>query len=260
MVFVGMEYIVMEYNQDHFVRILKQLRDMARLQENMLTSAQIDEAFQTWNLEEAQFALIHEYLRKNHIGIDEPGEVEETLSHEDATFLEMYFDDLKKLPPVSEGQKRAVMMAALAGDSTAQIKLVEMYLLQVVEIARLYVGQGAGIEDLIGEGNVAVATAVSMLDCVEEIDEVEGFIGKMIMDAMEAYIGETSDKQEINENVLDKVNEVNDKAKELYDSLLRKVTVGEVANELGLTEEAIVEAVKFSANHIDYIDMSAYDL
>lgn len=149
------------------------------------------------------------------------------------------------------------MMSALAGDGSAQARLVEIFLPQVVEISKLYAGQGALIEDLIGEGNVAAASAVTMLECVESIDEVEGFIGRMIMDAMEEFIREDADSHQIDENVLGRVNDVNDKAKELYDSLLRKVTVKEVAEELGIAEEKVREAVKFSANHIDYIESEA---
>lgn len=244
----------MEFDQNNFVQILEQLKDMARLQGNLLTSAQISEAFGEWQLNEGQLTLIHDYLRKNHIGIDEKGDMEENLSSDDVNFLEMYLEELKELPPVSDGEKRAVMMSALAGDGDAQAKLVEIYLPQVVEISKLYAGQGALVEDLIGEGNVAAASAVTMLECVESIEEVEGFIGKMIMDAMEEYIGVDSDNRQIDENVLGRVNDVNDKAHELYESYLRKVTVKEVADELGISEDEVREAVKFSANHIDYIE------
>ncbi|MDE5823695.1 MAG: hypothetical protein K2H91_03285, partial [Lachnospiraceae bacterium] len=176
------------------------------------------------------------------------------LSGDDVDFLEMYLGELRELPSVTDGEKRAVIMSALANDSDAQAKLVEIFLPQVVEISKLYAGQGVLVEDLIGEGNVAAATAVTMLECVENIDEVEGFIGKMVMDAMEELINEDSDNRQIDENVLGKVNEVNDKARELYENFLRKVTVKEVADELGITEEQVLEAVKFSVNGIAYIE------
>lgn len=244
----------MELNQTNFAQILEALRDIARLQGNMLTSGQVSEAFEEWQLDDGKLALIHNYFRSNHIGIDEPGDAEENLSGEDAGFLEMYLMELKELPPVSDGEKRAVMMSALAGDGDAQAKLVEIFLPQVVEISRLYAGQGVLVEDLIGEGNVAVTTAVTMLECVEGIDEVEGFIGKMIMDAMEEAISDDSDNRQTDENVLGRVNEVNDKAKEMYENLLRKVTIKEVADELGIMEEEVREAVKFSADSIAYIE------
>ena len=222
----------MEKEQLIFAQTLEQLKETARLQENMLTSEQIQEAFEEMKLNEAQLSLIHEYLQKNHIGIDEPGKADENLTQEDINYLNIYLDELKELPAVSDGEKRAVMMSALTQDITACNKLVEIFLPQVVEIAKLYAGQGALVEDLIGEGNVALASAVTMLDCVESIDEVEGFLGKMIMDAMQDYIGEDSDNRGLDEKVLEKVNLINDKAKEMADELLRKVTIAELAKEM----------------------------
>ena len=146
------------------------------------------------------------------------------------------------------------MMSALTQDITACNKLVEIFLPQVVEIAKLYAGQGALVEDLIGEGNVALASAVTMLDCVESIDEVEGFLGKMIMDAMQDYIGEDSDNRGLDEKVLEKVNLINDKAKEMADELLRKVTIAELAKEMEIEEDEIKEAIRLSANHMEYIE------
>ena len=244
----------MEKEQLIFAQTLEQLKETARLQENMLTSEQIQEAFEEMKLNEAQLSLIHEYLQKNHIGIDEPGKADENLTQEDINYLNIYLDELKELPAVSDGEKRAVMMSALTQDITACNKLVEIFLPQVVEIAKLYAGQGALVEDLIGEGNVALASAVTMLDCVESIDEVEGFLGKMIMDAMQDYIGEDSDNRGLDEKVLEKVNLINDKAKEMAYELLRKVTIAELAKEMEIEEDEIKEAIRLSANHMEYIE------
>lgn len=244
----------MDKEQLLFAQTLEQLKETARLQDNMLTSEQVQEAFETMNLGEAQLALIHEYLQKHNIGIDEPGKVDDNLTDEDVNYLNIYLDELKELPVVSNGEKRAVMMSAMAQDVTACNKLVEIFLPQVVEIAKLYAGQGALVEDLIGEGNVALATAVTMLDCVESIDEVEGFLGKMIMDAMQDYIGEDSDSKSVDEQILEKVNRIYEKAKEMAEELLRKVTVAELAKEMEIEEEEIYEAIRLSANHMDYIE------
>lgn len=244
----------MELNQTTFAATLESLRETARLQGNMLTTEQVEEAFSEWSLQNEQKQLIFDYLKNNKIGIDEPGDTEENLTGEDVNFLGMYLDELKELPVVTDGEKRAIKMSALAGDADAKNKLVEIFLPEVVEISKLYAGQGALVEDLIGEGNVAVAMAMTMLDCVENIDEVDGFITKMIMDSMEDYIGENTDSKQVDEIVLNKVNDVNDKAKELYDNLLRKVTIKEVAEELGASEEDVREAIKLSASNIDFIE------
>lgn len=241
-------------NQVEFARVLQQLKDTARLQENMLTSEQIQEAFDSLSLTEEQMGLIHEYLNKSNIGIDAPSDSDANLTSEDTSYLNMYLEELKDLPEVTDGEKRAVMMSALAQDSSACSKLTEIFLPQVVEIAKLYAGQGALVEDLIGEGNVALSMGVTMLDCVESIDEIDGFLAKMIMDAMEEYISDDTDSHQAGEKVLDKVNLVNDKSKEMAEELLRKVTVEELAQEMQLDEEEIREAIRLSANHMEYIE------
>lgn len=250
----------MELNELRFAEILKELKDTARLQGNLLTGEQIAEAFDAWQLGEEQMSLIYGYLRENHIGIDnqdeQPGE---RLSGEDAGFLSMYLHELKALPKASDGERRAVAMSAMAGDKDAQARLVELFLPQIVEISKLYAGQGALVEDLIGEGNVAAAAAVAMLDCVETVDEVEGFIGRLVMSAMESHIAENAGNRQTDEAVLERVNCVNDKARELYDSLMRKATVKEVAGELGIDEDAVREAVKLSVNNIAYIEDGGTD-
>lgn len=241
-------------NQVEFARVLQQLKDTARLQENMLTSEQIQEAFDSLSLTEEQMGLIHEYLNKSNIGIDAPSDSDANLTSEDTSYLNMYLEELKDLPEVTDGEKRAVMMSALAQDSSACSKLTEIFLPQVVEIAKLYAGQGALVEDLIGEGNVALSMGVTMLDCIESIDEIDGFLAKMIMDAMEEYISDDTDSHQAGEKVLDKVNLVNDKSKEMAEELLRKVTVEELAQEMQLDEEEIREAIRLSANHMEYIE------
>ncbi len=241
-------------NQQDFSSVLLHLKETARLQQNVVTREQLDEELGKWKLDERQLSLIENYLRENHIGIDEPIDEDDYITKEDKGFLDMFLEELKGLPVTSDGEKRAVTMSALAGDGDAKAKLVEIYLPDVVEISKLYAGQGVSVEDLIGEGNLALSSGVNMLECVAGIDEVEGFLIRMVMDAMEESIGDDNDSRQIYENVLERVNDVNDKARELYEALMRKVSAREVADELGVSEEDVLEAVRLSDNKIEFIE------
>lgn len=249
----------MEKEQIIFAQKLEQLKDTARLQRNVLSEEQVQEAFAQMKLVKEQMDLIYEYLRKNHIGIGEAVPEEEVLTREDVNFLQMYLEELEELADVTDGERRAIFMSAIAEDGTAQDKLTEIFLKQVVDIAKLYAGQGVLLEDLIGEGNVAVATGSRMVGCLENPDEVDGFIGKMVMDAMEAYIGENSDEKDISEKAVQQVNKIADAAKQLAEELQRKVTVEEVAKELNIDEDEVREAVRISANKIDEIEDGTTD-
>ena len=91
----------------------------------------------------------------------------------------------------------------MAGETDAQKRLVEIYLPQVIEISKLYTGQGVYIEDLVGEGNLALAQGVTMLGCLEHAREAEGMLMKMVMDAMEELIQEDLTEKDIVKKAID---------------------------------------------------------
>ena len=237
-----------------FAKKLEEIRALAKEQGNILSVEQVEEAFAEIEISKEQLEPVYAYLKAKNIGIGEPVDVEENLSSEDKNYLEEYMEALQELPQLSDGEKRAYAMAAMAGDANGKLNMINAFLPQVVDIAKLYSGQGALLEDLIGEGNVALATGVEMLGCLEEPDEVDGMLGKMIMDAMEDYIAENTEAKKIDMQIADKVNNISDQAKELAESLQRKITVEELAEETGMDVEEIQEAIKLSGNKIEYFE------
>ena len=237
-----------------FAKKLEEIRQLAKEQGNMLSREQIEEAFAEIDITKEQLEPVFAYLKSKNIGIGEPLNTEEILSKEDKDYLAEYMESLKELPVLSEGEKRAYAMAAIAGEADGKLNMINLFLPQVLDIAKLYSGQGVLLEDLIGEGNVALATGVEMLGCLEDPAEVDGMLGKMIMDAMEDYIAENTEAKKLDMQVADKVNQIADQAKELAESLQRKITVEELAEETGIAEEEIREAVKLSGNRIEYFE------
>ena len=240
-----------------FAQTLEKVKSIAKEQGGCISEEQVKEEFATLKLSNEQLQMVFDYLVKHKVGINEPVNVDDYLSDEERNYLQDYLDELAALPTYSEGEKEAITMSAMAGDLDAQGRLTEIYLPDVVEIAKLYTGQGVLLEDLIGEGNVAVAMGCTMLGCLEKPAEAQGMLGKMIMDAMEAYIEENADSEKADQKIVDKVNKVMEAAKELAEELRRKVTVEELAQETRLSEKAIREAVKFSGNNIEYIEEEA---
>lgn len=237
-----------------FAKKLEEIRTLAKEQGNMLSEEQVETAFAEIEISKEQLEPVFAYLKSKNIGIGEPIDLEEVLSKEDKDYLEEYLEALEELPVLSAGEKRAYTMAAMAGDSAGKLNMINMFLPQVVDIAKLYSGQGVLLEDLIGEGNVALATGVEMLGCLEEPDEADGMLGKMIMDAMEDYIAENTEAKKADLQVVEKVNQIADQAKELAEALQRKITVEELAAETGIDEEEIREAIKFSGNKIEFFE------
>lgn len=240
--------------EKEFAEILKLVTRSARENKNTITKEQIDLAFSELDLDEKQLNMVYDYLKSHKIGIGEDADFDEDLSEEEKNYLDDYIESLASLNKLSDGELEAVQMSAIAGDKNAQSCLIENYLPLVVDVARMYSEQGVFIEDLIGEGNVALTKGVTMLDAVGEPKEVEAFLYKMMLDAMEKIIQENLSEDAGMQKVLTLVNEVADKAKELSDDLRRKVTVEELMEETGWEEDKIRDAIKFSGDNIEDID------
>ncbi len=234
-----------------FAQTLEQVRKTAKEQGNCISKEQVEKAFAALALSGEQMDMVYAYLHQRKIGIGEPVDPEEYLAPEEKDYLETYLSQLRELPPVSDGEREAITLSAMAGDADARSRLTELYLPEVAEIAKLYAGQGVYLEDLIGEGNVAAAMGVTMLGALEHASEAQGMLGKMIMDAMEEYIARNAEEVKKDQRILDKVNQVAKTANELYAELHRKVTVEEVMQESGLSRRAVEDAIRMSGDKIE---------
>ncbi len=245
----------MKENQEiAFAKTLEEVRKLAKEQGNCISEEQVKEAFKELSLEENQLALVFDYLKKHKIGIGEPVDLDEYLSEEEIDYLEAYKKELEMLEAVSEGEKEALILSAMAGAADAQEKLIHVYLPQVVEISKLYSGQGVFLEDLIGEGNVALTIGVTLLGAQENAAQAEGVLIQMIMNAMEEMIAQTLKETDTDKKAAERVNQVADKARELAEELHRKVTIKELAEETGLSQKSIEDAMRISGFAIEDLD------
>lgn len=237
-----------------FGQTLEKIKRQAKEQGNVISREQVVKEFALLELDDNQMEMVYEYLTKHGIGLDEPPAAEDFLADEEKDFLALYLEELSQLEKLSEGQKQAVTLSAMAGDINAKKQLITIYLPQAADMAKLYAGQGVGMEDLIGEANLALANAVEMLGALEHASEVPGMLGRLMMEAMEECIASSVRSDDIGKAAANKVNQVADAAKELSDELLRKVTIDELAAETGLSIEEIEEAVRLSGKKIEEID------
>lgn len=233
---------------------LLELKELAKLQGNMLTKDQVEELLEELKLTQSQAQFVYDYLKEMHIGVDETIAPEAYLQAEEINYLQMYLEELKELPEVSKGEREAIFLSAMAQDQDAMGKLTEIFLPDVVEIAKLYAGQGVLLEDLIGEGNVAVAAGVSMLGAAEDERDAEGMLARIVMDAMEELIEENQGIQKYDKKMCDKVNKVADKVKELSELLAKEVTIEELIEETGMSKKYILEACQLSGNRIEGLE------
>lgn len=239
-----------------FARTLEQVRLLARGQKNRISEEQVQDAFAQLALNEEQLQMVYDYLRQYKIRIGQEEEdltYEDYLTDEERDYLKDYLEEIAAIPDCSAGEREAVTLSAMAGESQARNRLLELYLKDVPDIASLYAGQGVFLEDLIGEGNAALAMGVTFLGSLKHPREVQGMLGKLIMDAMEDCIKENAKQQDADRKLADKVNKVAEKAGELAGELRRKVTVEELSQESGLSRKFIRDAMRMSGYKIEDI-------
>lgn len=237
-----------------FAKTLEEIRKIAKQQNNIISEDQIKDAFYKIGMKEDELDLIYEYLKQKKIGIGQAVDLEDYLTQEDTDYLEMYMEELQMLPSIQSGERDAYFISAMAGEKAAKQKVIEILLPDVVDLAKLYTGQGVCIEDLIGEGNVALSMGVEMLGCLEKPSEVQGMLGKMIMDAMESIIENDVQEKKIDNKVVNKVNAIAKEAKELAETLQKKITVEELMRETNLGEKEIRDAIRMSGKKIEYFE------
>ena len=233
-----------------FLQRLQETTKRARQNGNTITEEELADSFADLALDEAQMVQVRECLHKSGIGIGEALPAEEVLTDEERDHLADYEAMLDAIEVPSDNILDAIRLSAMAGEREAQERLTEYSLKKVVDIARLYAGQGVYMEDLIGAGNEALLTAVKQLAPLETPDEVDGFLGSRIMDAMEDLIALNLDIKAAEKTVEEKVNLIADRARELAEELGRKVSVAELAKEYEMDPEEIAEAVRLCGNAI----------
>lgn len=210
----------MDNKKLQFAESLERARKLAKKQGNLLKSDQVKEMFAANYLDEEQYELIFDYLKKHKIGVDEAIEIDDYLANEEKRYLEEYLE-------------------AIAGPH-------EYLLKEIVKIAKHYVGQGVLLEDLIGEGNVVLAAN-------QTVNEAEAELFRKIMEAMEELVSETARNRDIDARMVEKVNAIADDAKELAEAFGRDVTVLELAEEGKYSVDEIAEAMKMTGNDISHI-------
>lgn len=237
-----------------FAKKIEEIRELAKAQGGVLSKAQVEETFVQIGFKENELGPVYDYLKTKRIGIDEKVNVDEYLSEDEVDYLNMYLESLAELPTYSDGEKRAFYMSAMAGDRDAKDRVIEIMLSDVVDMAKLYTGQGMFVEDLIGEGNVALSLAVDMLGALEEPDEVPTTLAAAVMTAMENAISVEIDEKKVDDKLVNRVNKVAAQAEELAQALGRKVTVEELVAEGKTNTKEVLDAIRLSGGKIEDIE------
>jgi len=161
--------------------------------------------------------------------------------------VRMYLKEIGQIKLLSAEEEVELAKAVAEGDQTAKNKLTEANLRLVVSIAKKYSGRGLHILDLIQEGNTGLIRAVDKFDWTKG-NKFSTYATWWIRQAITRAIADQARTIRVPVHMVEVINKATRCNRKLVQELGREPTVEEIAAELGLPVEKIIEANRTAAD------------
>lgn len=175
--------------------------------------------------------------------------ITKSITNRESAALDKYLQEIGHEDLISIEEEIELAQRIKKGDRKALEKLTKANLRFVVSVAKQYQNQGLSLPDLINEGNLGLIKAA------EKFDETRGFkfisyavwwIRQSILQA----IAEQSRIVRLPLNQVGSVNKINRILNKFEQEHERRPNVDEIADQIDLPEDKIVEAMKVNGKHI----------
>lgn len=230
-----------------FLKKLNGLVAMAKGQGDQITIDEVKAYFADAALTEEQLELVFDYLLaqkvvvKGYIKMTEAAEEKLTYTEEEEAYLKEYLNDLQGFKEEKAGEKESLFEKLIGGDASAKNRLTELYLKEVVTIAKEMYHPEIFLGDIIQEGNVGLILGLDMLVDVATAHET---IVNQVKQCIQMLIEEHTEVKSRDNKMVEKVTMLDESIKALTEELGRKVTIDELAVYMGMTEEEIDDILR----------------
>ena len=161
--------------------------------------------------------------------------------------VRMYLKEIGQIKLLTAEEEVELAKRVAEGDQTAKNKLTEANLRLVVSIAKKYSGRGLHILDLIQEGNTGLIRAVDKFDWTKG-NKFSTYATWWIRQAITRAIADQARTIRVPVHMVEVINKATRCNRKLVQELGREPTVEEIAAELGLPVEKIIEANRTAAD------------
>ena len=163
--------------------------------------------------------------------------------------VRMYLREIGKIPLLTYEEELELAKGVLAGDEEAKQKLAESNLRLVVSIAKKYVGRGMLLLDLIQEGNMGLIKAVEKFDYTKGY-KFSTYATWWIRQAITRAIADQARTIRIPVHMVETINRLIRTSRHLLQQLGREPTVEEIAHEMEIPVEKVVEIQKIAQDPV----------
>ena len=161
--------------------------------------------------------------------------------------VRMYLKEIGQIKLLSADEEVELAKMVSEGSQYAKNKLTEANLRLVVSIAKKYSGRGLHILDLIQEGNTGLIRAVDKFDWTKG-NKFSTYATWWIRQAITRAIADQARTIRVPVHMVEVINKATRCNRKLVQELGREPTVEEIAAELGLPVEKIIEANRTAAD------------
>ena len=161
--------------------------------------------------------------------------------------VRMYLKEIGQVPLLSAEEEQELARRVAEGDQSAKNKLTEANLRLVVSIAKKYAGRGLHILDLIQEGNTGLIRAVDKFDYTKG-NKFSTYATWWIRQAITRAIADQARTIRVPVHMVEVINKATRCNRKLVQELGREPTLEEIADELNLPIEKIIEANRTAAD------------
>ena len=161
--------------------------------------------------------------------------------------VRMYLKEIGQIRLLSAEEEVDLAKRVSEGDQAAKNNLTEANLRLVVSIAKKYSGRGLHILDLIQEGNTGLIRAVDKFDWTKG-NKFSTYATWWIRQAITRAIADQARTIRVPVHMVEVINKATRCNRKLVQELGREPTVEEIAAELNLPVEKIIEANRTAAD------------
>ena len=163
--------------------------------------------------------------------------------------VKMYLKDIGKVPLLSADDEIELARKMMDGDESAKRELSVANLRLVVSIAKRYVGRGMQFLDLIQEGNLGLMKAVEKFDYQKGF-KFSTYATWWIRQAITRAIADQARTIRIPVHMVETINKVVRVQRLLLQQYGREPTPEEIAKEMGIPGQRVVEIQKISQDPV----------
>ena len=171
--------------------------------------------------------------------------------------VRMYLKEIGQVKLLTADEEIELAKRASEGDKAAKDRLTEANLRLVVSIAKKYSGRGLHILDLIQEGNTGLIRAVDKFDYTKG-NKFSTYATWWIRQAITRAIADQARTIRVPVHMVEVINKATRCNRKLVQELGREPTLEEIAAELNLPIEKIIEANRTAADTLS-LDMPVGD-